>query len=116
MPEERLLCRLDDIPDGRSKGFPGPDGSFIGLFAVRQGQALHVFVNACPHIGVPLDMLPDRFLDGPGRRIVCAVHGAYFRIPDGFCTSGPCAGDSLETVPARLDAEGRVWVPADAGA
>ncbi|WP_419898347.1 Rieske (2Fe-2S) protein [Roseomonas sp. USHLN139] len=116
MSDERLLCRLEDIVDGQSKGFPGPDGSFIGLFAVRQGEAVHVFVNSCPHIGVPLDMVPDRFLDGRGRMIVCAVHGACFRIQDGFCTTGPCAGDSLEQVPARIDGQGRVWVPPDAGA
>ncbi|ONG58717.1 (2Fe-2S)-binding protein [Pseudoroseomonas deserti] len=116
MSDERLLCRLEDIVDGKSKGFPGPNGSFIGLFAVRQGGAVHVFVNSCPHIGVPLDMVPDRFLDGQGKRIVCAVHGAYFRIEDGFCTAGPCAGDSLEQVPARIDDQGQVWVPLDAGA
>lgn len=115
-PAERILCQLDDIADGKSRGFAGPDGSFIGLFAVRQGESVHVFVNSCPHVGVPLDMLPDRFLDGAGRMIVCAVHGAYFRMTDGFCVSGPCAGDSLEKVPARIDAAGTVWIPADAGA
>lgn len=116
MSDARALCRLDEIPDGKARGFPGPEGSFIGLLAVRKGERVFVYVNACPHVGVPLEVMPDRFLDGPGRMIVCAVHGARFRIEDGFCVSGPCAGDSLEAVEARIDAAGTVWVPADAGA
>jgi len=116
MSDARALCRLDDIPDGQARGFPGPEGSFIGLLAVRRGQRVFVYVNVCPHVGVPLEMMPHRFLDGAGRMIICAVHGARFRIEDGFCVSGPCAGDSLEAVETRIDVEGTVWVPADAGA
>ncbi len=105
----RPLCRLEDIPDGGAKGF-GP------LFAIRRGRAVWVYVNACPHVGVALDLIPDRFLDHRGTAIVCALHGALFRIEDGFCTQGPCRGDSLEAVPAEVDAAGVVTVPADAGA
>lgn len=115
MTEERALCRLEEIPDGDSRGFPGVPGSFIGLLAVRRGEDVHVYVNSCPHVGVALDIVPDRFLDHRRERIVCAVHGALFRIEDGFCLSGPCAGESLEAVPSRVDAAGVVWVPADAG-
>ena len=57
---------LDEIPDGGSKGFPPPPGGFTGLFAVRQGDAVHVYVNSCPHIGTPLDWMPDRFLSADG--------------------------------------------------
>lgn len=116
MTEERALCRLEEIADGKARGFSGVSSGFMGLLAVRQGGRVRVYVNACPHIGVPLEIMPDRFLDGAGRRIVCAVHGATFRIEDGFCLTGPCAGDSLEAVPARIDAEGTIWVPAEAGA
>ena len=56
----------------------------------------------------------DRFLDGAGRHVVCSAHGARFRAEDGFCVSGPCAGDSLEAVPVRME-DGVVLVPADAG-
>ena len=72
------LCRVDDIPDGGAKGFPPPPGGFTGLFAVRQGDAVFVYVNSCPHIGTPLDWTPDRFLSADGSRIVCATHGAEF--------------------------------------
>ena len=113
---ERLLCHLADLPEGESRGFPPVPGGFTGLFAIRQGAAVRVYVNSCPHIGLPLDPAPDRFLDAKKTVIVCSAHGARFRIEDGECISGPCYGESLEAVPVRIDAEGRVLVPADAGA
>jgi nitrite reductase/ring-hydroxylating ferredoxin subunit len=112
---ERVLCALEDIPDGGSKGFAGAPGAFTGLFAVRRGARVWVYVNSCPHIGVPLDPVPDRFLDAKKQMILCSTHGARFRIEDGFCTSGPCYGESLEAVSARVDEQGRVLVPEDAG-
>ena len=105
----RALCRLDDLPDGGAKGFEGPPGSFIGLLAVRQGDTVHVYQNACPHIGTPLDWVPDRFLSADGSHLICATHGAEFRITDGFCVRGPCQGDSLERVLIRIN-EGVVYV------
>jgi nitrite reductase/ring-hydroxylating ferredoxin subunit len=110
----RALCRLDELPDGESRGFAGPQGSFVGLFAVRQGENVHVYVNACPHIGTPLDWVPGRFLTADGSRIICAVHGAEFRIADGVCLRGPCAGDALERVLIEVN-DGVVYVPEAAG-
>lgn len=112
---ERVLCRIEEIPDGDSRGFAAAPGAFTGLFAIRRGRRVWVYVNSCPHIGLPLDPAPNRFLDAKKREIICSAHGAHFRIEDGECTSGPCYGESLEAVPARVDAEGRVIVPADAG-
>lgn len=112
--EERILCRLEDIPEDGARGFPGPPGSFVGLFAVRKAGQVHVYVNACPHIGLPLEPLPNRFLDTRKAHIVCAAHGARFRIEDGVCISGPCIGQALEAVPCRVE-EGMLVVPADAG-
>lgn len=99
----RPLCRVGDIPDGGAKRFPAKPGAFTGVFAVRRGAAVRVYVNACPHIGTPLDWVPDRFLTADGTQIVCATHGALFRIEDGVCTHGPCRGDALETVPMRIE-------------
>lgn len=110
----RVLCRLDDIPEGGAKGFGPAPGGFTGLFAVRRGEQVVVYVNACPHLGVPLDWTPDRFLSGDGSRIVCATHGAEFRIGDGLCLRGPCLGDRLEAVMIEVN-EGVVLVPEDAG-
>jgi nitrite reductase/ring-hydroxylating ferredoxin subunit len=95
----RLLCRLADVPDGGGKGFwLGQDTARFGLFLIRQGDDVYAYENSCPHRGTPLDWLPDRFLDRGGRHILCATHGALFRIEDGFCLSGPCAGARLRKV------------------
>ena len=110
----RVLCRLEEIPDGEARGFPAPPGGFTGLFAIRRGARVLVYVNSCPHIGLPLEPVPDRFLDRKREMIVCAAHGARFRIEDGECVSGPCIGDVLEAVEVRLVA-GEVRVPPDAG-
>lgn len=109
----RILCLLEEIPDGGARGFPPVPGGY-GLVAIRRGGAVHVYVNSCPHIGIPLESLPDRFLDGTRRHLVCTAHGALFRVEDGFCVSGPCAGDALEAVDVRIEA-GAVTVPGDAG-
>lgn len=110
----RVLCRVDEIPDGGARGFAPAPGGFTGLFAVRRGDAVRVYVNACPHLGVPLDWAPDRFLSADGARIVCASHGAEFRIEDGACLRGPCQGEHLDAVPACVE-NGFITVPANAG-
>jgi nitrite reductase/ring-hydroxylating ferredoxin subunit len=106
----RTLCPLAEIPDGGAKGFPAAPGGFVGLFVVRRGQRVFAYVNSCPHIGVPLDWLPDRFLSADAGRIVCATHGAEFRIEDGVCLRGPCLGDGLERVMIQLEG-GMIMVP-----
>lgn len=113
-PVERALCRLDALEDGSARGFPAAPGGFVGLIALRLGGTVRVWVNACPHVGLPLDTVPGRFLDRRGRHLVCGAHGARFRVVDGVCVAGPCVGAALEAVPARL-AEGWVLVPANAG-
>ncbi|MCC6716427.1 MAG: Rieske (2Fe-2S) protein [Acetobacteraceae bacterium] len=110
----RPLCRLEDIPDGEARGFPPTAGGFTGLFAIRRGTTVFAYVNSCPHIGVPLDWAPHRFLTRDGQRIICATHGAEFRISDGLCTHGPCLGERLEQVMIDIE-DGVVRVPADAG-
>ena len=110
----RVLCRLTDIPDGGARGFAAPPGSFMGLFAVRRGVRVWVYVNSCPHIGLPLEAQPDRFLDRKRELIVCAAHGARFKVEDGACISGPCIGEALEAVPAQV-VDGEVRVPEEAG-
>jgi len=110
----RALCHISELLRGASKGFAPPPGGFTGLLAVREGEAIHVYVNSCPHIGTPLDWIPDRFLSVDGSRIVCATHGAEFRIADGECLRGPCFGERLERVVTRIE-DGIIYVPEDAG-
>jgi nitrite reductase/ring-hydroxylating ferredoxin subunit len=110
----RALCRIEDLADGTAKGFGPAPGGFTGLFAVRRGEEVFVYVNSCPHIGVPLDWAPDRFLSTDGARIVCSTHGAEFEIATGLCIGGPCLGDRLEPVMIEIK-DGVILVAEDAG-
>ena len=93
MMKLRALGPVAAIPDGGSKGYEPAEGCFTGIFAVRRGDDVRVYVNSCPHIGAPLDWAPGRFMSADGQRIICAMHGAEFEIDDGRCTRGPCLGE-----------------------
>ena len=110
----RLLCRENELGEGHARGFAPAAGSFIGLFAVRWGGEVHVYVNSCPHLGVALDWAADQFLNAAGERIICATHGAEFRIEDGEALSGPCFGDRLTKIECHIEG-GAVYVREDAG-
>lgn len=71
--------------------------------AIRQGDQVYAYVNSCPHVGTPLDMWPGRFLTRDGEYILCATHGALFRIEDGHCVAGPCAGRGLTPLETRIE-------------
>ena len=71
--------------------------------AIRQGDQVYAYVNSCPHVGTPLDMWPGRFLTRDGEYILCATHGALFRIEDGHCVAGPCVGRGLTPVETRVE-------------
>ena len=95
----KRLCSLEDIPEGGSKGFEvNVDGETVQLFVVRKSGAIFGYLNDCPHIGTPLNWKNTRFLTMDGSQIVCATHGALFRIEDGYCTAGPCIGMNLKRV------------------
>lgn len=114
MSRRRTLCALDDIADGQGKGFTFGEGAARGdIFVLRAGPRVYGYLNACPHQGTPLDWVPDRFVSRATGLVLCATHGAQFRIEDGYCVAGPCAGRSLRSVPVRVDAAGRVVLEAD---
>jgi nitrite reductase/ring-hydroxylating ferredoxin subunit len=48
-----------------------------------------------------------------GALILCAAHGALFEKLTGYCVAGPCAGQSLRTVPLEV-ADGYVMLAHDA--
>src|SRR5690554_2832830 len=100
------LCRLDELADPGSKGFELQGRK---LLAVRQGQQVYVYQNRCPHRGIPLEWVPNQFLDHSGRLIQCASHGALFLPETGECVAGPCSGDRLLPLPCRIE-EGQVWL------
>ncbi len=74
----------------------GEEGAYG--FAVRHRGRLYLYRNSCPHTGVSLNWLPNQFLTEQGDFLQCSLHGALFRIEDGFCVRGPCLGRSLQPV------------------
>lgn len=80
----------------------------MDVLVVRQGSRVAAYENSCPHVGTPLDWTPDEFLDRTRRYLVCATHGALFRLGDGVCVAGPCQGDQLERWPVTLR-DGAIW-------
>lgn len=98
-----VLCRFADLPDlaGREFSFGQPPIAFE-MFVVRKGAAVFAYVNDCPHTHAPLNWLPNQFLDPSRTHLQCSMHGARFRIEDGFCILGPCKSDSLAAVPTAL--------------
>lgn len=108
MTERYPLCRKAELPDPGSRGFSLQlGGGTLELLLVQREGQVHAYRNRCPHTGVNLEWRPDQFLDPSESYIQCATHGALFRIGDGFCLQGPCAGQSLE--PLTLLQEGE-WL------
>lgn len=107
-----LLCRLDDIPEGGARGvLPNVRGR-DGVVLLRRGRQVYAYVNNCPHYDrAPLGWRKDEFLNGDGSRILCAAHGALFRIEDGVCEIGPCLGQALTPVAVRVEG-GAVYLDA----
>lgn len=100
------LCHRDQIPDNGSKGF---EVAGQQLFAVKKRGRITVYRNHCPHLGLPLNWLPDQFLDVGRELIQCASHGALFRIDSGQCVAGPCAGKFLQALEFE-EVEGEIRV------
>ena len=101
----RVLCRLEEIADGRAKAFHLGDDA---IFVVRAGRQIYGYRNACPHTGGPLDWDDEGFISDSGDHILCQTHGALFRIDTGACLAGPCLGDCLAAVPVALDGHDQV--------
>jgi nitrite reductase/ring-hydroxylating ferredoxin subunit len=98
------LCRLDALTDPGSTAVIGEgQGGPRRLMVIRAKGRVFAYVNDCPHVGLPLDFVPGRFLSADGHHILCANHGALFRIDDGLCIAGPCRGAALEAVPCRIE-------------
>ena len=108
-----LLCRMDELADPGSKGSQANAGEVVHqVVVVRRNNRVYGYINRCPHTGGPLDWMPDQFLSLDKRHIQCATHAARFRLDDGVCVAGPCAGDHLTAVPLQVEA-GNVYLLTD---
>lgn len=99
-----VLCRADELGEGQARGFVVGHGALRrDLIVVRRGGVVRAYLNSCPHQGTPLETFPDKFLNEDGSLLVCSTHGARFRVEDGYCVSGPCAGKSLRVIVSAVE-------------
>jgi nitrite reductase/ring-hydroxylating ferredoxin subunit len=102
------LCGVDDVAEGAGiivvlhRGWP-----IVEVIVVRRAGAFLGYFNQCPHMTVPLNILDRVAMNG--EYLFCDHHYASFRIGDGYCTEGPCTGDSLASV-ALAVRDGAVFV------
>jgi nitrite reductase/ring-hydroxylating ferredoxin subunit len=89
-PERQIIAVNADI-----------DGENEAILLYRDQNEIHAWLNICPHAGRRLDYAPGKFLMQDGD-LVCAAHGATFRLDNGECVAGPCRGASLKAVPVKL--------------
>lgn len=96
---------ITDIPESGSKGFECGEK----YFAVKKQNIIYIYKNSCPHIGVALEWVEDKFLDPSCSMIQCANHGALFIIENGVCVAGPCSGQKLTAVKFTI-ADGIIYL------
>ncbi|MEE8332874.1 MAG: Rieske (2Fe-2S) protein [Alphaproteobacteria bacterium] len=104
-----VLCALDDIADPGGRAFCVGDRA--PMFVIRKGNTVHGYENCCPHQGTTLDWKPHTFLTVEKTEIICANHGALFRIESGKCFAGPCPGAALTPVGVRIE-DGQIMLEA----
>ncbi len=105
-----LICASHTVLDG-STGFKFElvrENEEIPAFIVRYQGQVQGYLNRCAHIPIELDWMPGEFFDQNQTQLVCATHGATFAPDTGFCTGGPCAGQSLEKI-SLLEENGQIF-------
>jgi nitrite reductase/ring-hydroxylating ferredoxin subunit len=97
------LVPVADIaePGARSVVVQIGEAYFHGLLVHRDG-VIRGYVDRCPHLGVPLARKLDDYLTPDANLIACSWHGALFRVEDGMCVGGPCAGGRLTQWPVTV--------------
>ena len=88
-----LLARLAPDANGR------PREAIVVLDEQAQPRA---YLNLCRHLPIPLDAGSRVFV--VRGEILCATHGASYRLHDGLCVKGPCRGASLFGLPVEVSA------------
>lgn len=102
-----FICDYETLSDPGSYGFSvEKNGESVEGFVVKSDAACFAYRNSCPHTGSPLDWVDHQFLDADGALIQCAVHDARFIIDSGECISGPCHGESLQSLPIVVQDDG----------
>lgn len=98
-----MLCKLTDIPDKGAKEVVFGEGyDCFRVLLLHSAGGVRAYRNRCAHVHIPLNYEPDLFHVLDDDVLMCAHHGAMYRIADGFCFDGPCEGASLMPVPVTV--------------
>ncbi len=109
-PSSIWLCAIADIADGAVTAIALPTlGSEQGILLFRRGDQCHFYWDRCPHMGVSLRWGEKILVSPDGQHLRCANHDALFRIADGRCVMGPCAGETLQAACIHI-VDGQVWL------
>jgi nitrite reductase/ring-hydroxylating ferredoxin subunit len=82
------------------------DGALVG----RVGGAWRAYANVCRHRALPLDLGATSPMSDDGRYLLCHQHGALYRLEDGRCFAGPCAGESLASLRVTEEPDGALRI------
>ena len=97
------LCPLDKIPPNGAIILDFAEGTArFSMLVTRSDDSVSAFENLCPHARWPLERPDGRVIVHEQRYIICAVHGASFRMDDGRCVAGPGLGGSLRLIPVTV--------------
>jgi len=86
----------------------------VALLLRDERGAIVAYRNLCRHLPVPLDGGTGDFLSDDGGHLICGTHGAVYRVNDGYCVDGPCAGLALQRLQIREDA-GNLYISSQLG-
>lgn len=97
------LVALADIecPGAVALDFRDAD-SFYSIIVARDQNGVHAYENECPHMRAPMDRF-DGVMIVRNPYLICAMHGASFRIGDGACVGGPALGTTLKREPVSIE-------------
>ena len=97
----KKLCEISDLDETQAYGADVDGVSYLVVLSSEDSQP-RAYKNACPHLGIQLEMMPNEFLDPAREYIVCANHGALFQINDGLCIAGPCMNQKLQQLTIKV--------------
>lgn len=112
-PDKSVNASLIQVHDLQNGEIVAKDmdigGERESIILHRDGDRLLAWRNVCPHQGRRLDYVPGKFLIDRGN-LVCAAHGASFRLSDGRCVGGPCLGERLDALVVNDEGDGQMSI------
>jgi nitrite reductase/ring-hydroxylating ferredoxin subunit len=107
-----LICASAQLEDGglaHRFEITQADGSRLPAFAIRYRGQVHGYLNRCCHVPVELDLQDGKLFDLSGHHLICSMHGARYHPATGYCSRGPCRGQSLTALDV-IEENGQVWL------